>query len=64
MPAAAVLEESGRPVHERGLSPVPGRYFVRFPWLSKRKPGIIRGVEEDDAASIMRRLATRPARAA
>ena len=31
----------------RGISPVPGLYFVGFPWLNSRKSGIIYGVEED-----------------
>jgi putative flavoprotein involved in K+ transport len=58
-----VLDERGRPVHERGVSPVPGLYFVGLPWLYKRKSGIICGVEED-AAHIARLIAARPALAA
>jgi putative flavoprotein involved in K+ transport len=50
------LDESGRPTHERGVSPVPGLYFVGFPWLHKRKSGIIYGVEED-ANHIVKHLA-------
>ena len=37
----------GAPLHRRGVSPVAGLYFVGFPWLSKRKSGIIYGVAED-----------------
>ncbi len=42
-----VLDGEGMPVHERGVSPVLGLYFVGFPWLNKRKSGLIGGVGED-----------------
>lgn len=42
-----VLGERGLPIHEAGVSPVEGLYFVGFPWLSKRKSGILLGVSED-----------------
>lgn len=42
-----VVDGEGMPVHERGVSPVPGLYFVGFPWLNKRKSGLINGVGED-----------------
>ena len=42
-----VLDAEGRPVHQRGISPVRGLYFIGFPWLSRRKSGIIYGVGED-----------------
>lgn len=44
---APVADENGRPVHKRGISPVPGIYFVGFPWLHSRKSGIIHGIDED-----------------
>ena len=42
-----VLDAEGRPIHQRGISPVRGLYFIGFPWLNSRKSGIIYGVEED-----------------
>jgi len=42
-----VVDEHGRPIHVRGVSPVPGIYFLGFPWLHTRKSGIIYGIEED-----------------
>lgn len=42
-----VTDERGRPLHTRGLSPVPGIFFLGFPWLHSRKSGIIHGVDED-----------------
>jgi putative flavoprotein involved in K+ transport len=42
-----VLDHAGYPMHERGLSPAPGLFFVGFPWLQTRKSGLILGVEED-----------------
>jgi putative flavoprotein involved in K+ transport len=44
-----VLDEAGRPVHRRGVSSVPGLYFLGFPWLHSRKSGVIPGVDEDGA---------------
>ncbi|MBW3665683.1 MAG: hypothetical protein KY469_21525 [Actinobacteria bacterium] len=42
-----VLGERGLPIHDAGVSRVDGLYFVGFPWLSKRKSGILLGVSED-----------------
>ncbi len=42
-----VLDASGTPAHNRGVSPVRGLYFIGFPWLNSRKSGIIYGIEED-----------------
>ena len=42
-----VLDGNVRPVHQRGVSPVCGLYFIGFPWLNSRKSGIIYGIEED-----------------
>ncbi len=44
---AGVTDENGRPVHTRGISRVPGIYFIGFPWLHSRKSGIIYGIDED-----------------
>lgn len=42
-----VLDAEGKPIHTNGISPVPGVYFIGFPWLRSRKSGIIYGIEED-----------------
>jgi putative flavoprotein involved in K+ transport len=42
-----VLDAEGRPIYQRGISPVRGLYFIGFPWLSSRKSGIIYGIDED-----------------
>jgi len=42
-----VLGDRGLPIHDAGVSAVQGLYFVGFPWLSKRKSGILLGVNED-----------------
>jgi putative flavoprotein involved in K+ transport len=42
-----VLSAEGKPVHQRGISPVHGLYFIGFPWLGSRKSGIIYGIGED-----------------
>ena len=42
-----ILDDRGVPRHEHGVSELPGLYFVGFPWLSKRKSGLLLGVSED-----------------
>ncbi len=44
---AGVTDDNGRPIHQRGVSPVPGLYFLGFPWLHTRKSGILHGIDED-----------------
>ena len=58
-----VLDGFGQPRHKRGVAPAPGLYFVGFPWLHKRKSGVICGIEED-AGYIARQIANRLALAA
>jgi putative flavoprotein involved in K+ transport len=41
------LDQQGWPVHERGVSQVPGLYFVGMHWLHKRKSALFLGVGED-----------------
>jgi putative flavoprotein involved in K+ transport len=42
-----VVDAEGKPIHQQGISPVRGLYFIGFPWLRSRKSGIIYGIEED-----------------
>jgi putative flavoprotein involved in K+ transport len=37
----------GVPAHTNGIGRAPGLYVLGFPWISKRKSGIIHGLEED-----------------
>ncbi len=55
---ARVTDETGRPIHERGISPIPGIYFLGFPWLHSRKSGIIHGIN-DDARFVAEAIAAR-----
>lgn len=41
------FDEKGRPVHQRGVSKVPGLYFLGLPWLSRRASAFIWGVWHD-----------------
>lgn len=41
------LDTQGRPMHERGVSPIPGVYFLGLPWLSRRGSSFIWGVWHD-----------------
>jgi putative flavoprotein involved in K+ transport len=41
------FDEKGRPVHQRGVSEVPGLYFLGLPWLSQRDSAFIWGVWRD-----------------
>jgi putative flavoprotein involved in K+ transport len=42
-----VFDEEGRPSHTRGVSSVPGLYFLGLPWLSRRASAFIWGVWHD-----------------
>ena len=41
------FDEKGRPKHDRGVSVVPGLYFLGLPWLSRRASSFIWGVWRD-----------------
>ena len=53
-----VFHANGHPKHERGVSSVPGVYFLGAPWLYKRKSGVLYGMNED-AEFIVRHIAER-----
>lgn len=44
-----VFDNRDRPRHRAGITESPGLYVIGFPWLSKRKSGILYGVSEDAA---------------
>jgi putative flavoprotein involved in K+ transport len=55
-----VLDADGLPIHHGGISPERGLTFVGFPWLIRRKSGIIYGIEQDAgiiAEEIIKQLA-------
>jgi putative flavoprotein involved in K+ transport len=52
------FDEKGRPAHERGVSTVPGLYFLGLPWLSRRASPFIWGVWHD-ADYVARHIAAR-----
>jgi putative flavoprotein involved in K+ transport len=43
------FDERGAPVHRRGISDVPGLYFLGLSWLSRRASAFIFGVHHDAA---------------
>ena len=43
------FDAQGRPVHRRGVSDVPGVYFLGLPWQSRRGSSFIWGVWHDAA---------------
>ena len=53
---APILDAFGEPIHERGLTTVPGLAFVGLRWQSRRNSNFIDGVG-DDAAYLAERLA-------
>ena len=56
-----VFDEKGRPAHDRGVTAVPGLYFLGLPWLSRRASPFIWGVWKD-AEYLAQHIATaRPA---
>ncbi|HXF59842.1 MAG TPA: hypothetical protein VN539_08450, partial [Candidatus Saccharimonadales bacterium] len=55
-------DEQGWPIHRRGVSEVPGLYFVGLHWLHTRKSALLLGVGED-AEYVVEHLAARTAKA-
>ena len=43
----AVLDDRGRPIQQRGVSPVPGLYFLGLHWMHTFKSGLLSGVGSD-----------------
>ncbi len=52
------FDERGVPVHRRGVTDVPGLYFLGLSWLSRRASAFIFGVGQD-AAHLAEHIATR-----
>jgi len=52
------FDDHGRPLHQRGVSGVPGLYFVGLSWLSRRASAFIWGVWHD-AEYLAGHIATR-----
>jgi putative flavoprotein involved in K+ transport len=44
------LDPAGKPVHDKGVSPVPGLYFLGLSWMTRRASPFIWGVWHDAAA--------------
>jgi putative flavoprotein involved in K+ transport len=42
-----VFDANGALKHHEGISDIEGLYFIGFPWLRKRKSGIVMGIKED-----------------
>jgi putative flavoprotein involved in K+ transport len=53
-----VLDARGEPVHRRGITDVPGMYFLGLQWLSKMNSSFLNGVG-DDAAVLADHIAAR-----
>lgn len=45
----AALDDAGQPLHTGVLGPLPGLYHIGYPWLRRRKSGIIFGLDDDAA---------------
>ncbi len=53
-----IFDQQGNPRHHRGVSAVPGLYFLGLPWLSRRASAFIWGVWHD-AKYLAEHIATR-----
>jgi putative flavoprotein involved in K+ transport len=53
-----VLDARGEPVHRRGITDVPGMYFIGLQWLSKMNSSFLSGAG-DDAARLANHIAAR-----
>ncbi len=55
---ADTLDETGRPIHQRGVSEVPGLYFVGLPWQSRRGSSFIWGYGTTQSSLPIRSLSS------
>jgi putative flavoprotein involved in K+ transport len=53
-----VLDARGAPIHRRGITDVPGLYFLGLQWLSTLNSSILSGVG-DDATVLADHIAAR-----
>ena len=53
-----VFDEDGYPIQKRGVSEIPGLYFIGLPFLHTSKSGLLAGVG-DDAAHVVEQIAAR-----
>jgi putative flavoprotein involved in K+ transport len=42
-----IFDTSGIPIHRRGVTDVPGLYFLGLQWLSRRESALMTGVGYD-----------------
>ena len=55
-----LLDERGEPLHERGVTQLPGIYFLGLRWLYKRKSGFLSfGGPAEDATYLAEQIAAR-----
>jgi putative flavoprotein involved in K+ transport len=45
----SIFDEDGYPIHKRGVTAIPGLYFIGLPWLHNQKSGLLGGVGDDAA---------------
>lgn len=53
-----IFDEEGEPAHRRGVTSIPGLYFLGLQWLYKRKSAFFFGIAED-AAYLAEHIAAR-----
>jgi len=53
-----VFDDDGYPIQKRGVSEIPGLYFIGLPFLHTSKSGLLAGVG-DDAAHVVEQIAAR-----
>ena len=56
----SAVDNTGAPIHQRGVSPVPGLYFLGLPWQHTRGSALL-GFVGTDAAHIADHLTAVPA---
>ena len=56
--SVGVLDANGEPIHRRGITDVPGIYFLGLQWLSKMNSSFLAGIG-DDAARLADQIAAR-----
>jgi putative flavoprotein involved in K+ transport len=52
----SIVDVSGKPIQAQGITPLPGIFCLGLPWMTRRRSGLISGVD-GDGAFVTERLA-------
>lgn len=48
----SIVDEAGKPIQANGVTPIPGIFCLGLPWMTRRRSGLISGVDGDGASVV------------